>query len=354
MKVAQLFLNGNPKTKLNSEIPIPYNTTLQRLYLLGVIMFDRALEGMPQQPSDISIEEFRSRQERVLSRLSHSDILIVASPQEKTRSNDVHYPFRTQSDLLYLCGWKDPESVLTCHYNGDRWITTLFVQPKNTLMEIWEGRRLGVEGAKKLFAIDESYSIDDLEIILKEQLNDCKRVLLRTGFNSKIDDLVTNAIKARTRDRQHFGKGPVSIEDPSAIIAELRLRKSKAEIAQMRHSAIISSKAHELAMRYTKTGIMEYQLQAIIESFFTYAGTSGWSYPSIVGCGENATILHYTINSDRCNDGEVVLIDAGSEFRGYSADITRSWPISGKFSEAQKEIYNLVLESQIAQLTNAE
>ena len=106
-------------------------------------MFERALEGMPQQPSDVSIEEFRSRQERVLSRLSHSDILIIASPQEKTRSNDVHYPFRTQSDLLYLCGWKDPESVLTCHYDGDKWITTLFVQPKNTLMEIWEGRRLG-------------------------------------------------------------------------------------------------------------------------------------------------------------------------------------------------------------------
>jgi len=129
-------------------------------------MFDRALEGIPHQPSSISIEEFRDRQERVLSRLSHSDFLIIASPKEKTRSNDVHYPFRTQSDLLYLCGWKDPESVLTCHHDGDNWITTLFVQPKNTLMEIWEGRRLGLEGAKKLFAIDESYSIDDLEDIL--------------------------------------------------------------------------------------------------------------------------------------------------------------------------------------------
>ena len=348
MKVGRLFLNGNQKNELNREIPISRDTTLQRLYPLGVVMFERALGGMPQQPSDVSIEEFRGRQERVLSRLSHTDILIIASPQEKTRSNDVHYPFRTQSDLLYLCGWKDPESVLTCHYDGNKWITTLFVQPKNTLMEIWEGRRLGLEGAKELFAIDESYSIDDLERILKERMNDCKRVLLRTGFNSKIDDLVTTAIKSRTRDRQHFGKGPVSIEDPSAIIAELRLRKSKHEIAQMRHSAIISAKAHELAMRYTKNGIMEYQLQSIIESFFTYAGTSGWSYPSIVGCGENATILHYTVNSDQCNDGEIVLIDAGSEFRGYSADITRSWPISGKFTEAQKEIYNLVLDSQIA------
>ena len=251
MREVQLFLNGNQKNEFNRKIPISYNTTLQRLYLLGVMMFDRALAGIPHQPSTISIEEFRDRQERVLSRLSHSDILIIASPEEKTRSNDVHYPFRTQSDLLYLCGWIDPESVLTCHYDGDNWITSLFVQPKNTLMEIWEGRRLGLEGAKKLFAIDESFSIDNLEDILKERLNNCKRVLLRTGFNSKIDDLVTNAIKARTRDRQHFGKGTVSIEDPSSIIGELRLRKSKAEIAQMRHSAIISSKAHELAMSYT-------------------------------------------------------------------------------------------------------
>lgn len=312
------------------------------------MMFDHALAGIPAKPPGISTQEYRDRQSRVLSRLSHSDILIVASSQEKTRSNDVHYPFRSQSDMLYLSGWGDPESVLTCHHDGNKWITTLFVQPKNTLMEIWEGRRLGVEGAKQLFAVDESHSIDELESILSLQLDDCKRVLLRTGFNPKIDDLVMNSIKARTRNRQHFGKGPISIEDPSQIIGELRLRKSKDEIAQMRHSAIVTSKAHELAMQYTKDGIMEYQLQSIIESFFTYAGTSGWSYPSIVGCGENATILHYTVNSDKCNNGEIVLIDAGSEYCGYSADITRSWPISGKFTEEQKEIYELVLESQIA------
>ena len=312
------------------------------------MMFDHALAGIPAKPPGISTQEYRDRQSRVLSRLSHSDILIVASPQEKTRSNDVHYPFRSQSDMLYLSGWVDPESVLTCHHDGNKWITTLFVQPKNTLMEIWEGRRLGVEGAKQMFAVDESHSIDDLESILSLLLDDCKRVLLRTGFNHQIDNLVMNSIKARTRNRQHFGKGPISIEDPSQIIGELRLRKSKDEIAQMRHSAIVTSKAHELAMKYTKDGIMEYQLQSIIESFFTYAGTSGWSYPSIVGCGENATILHYTVNSDKCNNGEIVLIDAGSEYCGYSADITRSWPISGKFTKEQKEIYELVLESQIA------
>lgn len=311
-------------------------------------MFESAFAELPQLPEPITLDEYRSRQHRILSRLSSNDILIIASSTEKIRSNDVHFPFRTQSDMLYMCGWEDPESVLMCHMEDNKWITSLFVQPKNTLMEIWEGRRLGIEGAKEQFPIDVAYSIEDLGAIISERLEDSSRVLLRTGFNTDLDEMVHSAIKARTRSRQHFGKGPVSIEDPSAIIAELRLRKSKSEIEQMRFSSIVTSKAHELAMKYTKPGIKEYQLQAIIESFFTYSGTSGWAYPSIVGCGENATILHYTVNNDTCDDGEVVLIDAGSEYRGYSADITRSWPISGKFTEPQKEIYELVLKSQIA------
>ena len=135
-----------PKTELiRNSYPIRYNSSKTIPSRSSDVR--RCLRGMPQQPSEFSIEEFRERQKEFY-RVSHSDILIIASPQEKTRSNDVHYPFRTQSDLLYLCGWKDPESVLTCHYDGDKWITTLFVQPKNTLMEIWEGRRLGLEGAK--------------------------------------------------------------------------------------------------------------------------------------------------------------------------------------------------------------
>ena len=314
-------------------------------------MFDSAYTELPQQPNPIAQSEYRERQDRILSRLSNKDILLIASSFEKTRSNDVHYPFRTQSDMLYMCGWEDPEAVLMCYMENGKWTTALFVQPKNTLMEIWEGRRLGTEGALEHFPVDVAYSIDELSNIVSERLEESSRVLLRTGFNSDLDDLVHSAIKARTRSRQHFGKGPISIEDPSGIIAELRLRKSKSEIEQMRFSSIVTSKAHELAMKYTKPGIKEYQLQAIIESFFTYAGTSGWAYPSIVGTGENATILHYTVNSETCEDGDVVLIDAGSEYRGYSADITRSWPINGKFTEPQKEIYDLVLKSQLAAIS---
>jgi Xaa-Pro aminopeptidase len=140
----------------------------------------------------------------------------------------------------------------------------------------------------------------------------------------------------------------VSVEDPSGIIAELRLRKSPSEIEQMVYASKVASIAHELAMRHSREGVTEFQLQSIIEAFFSYAGASGWSYPSIVGCGENATILHYTTNQDTCGDDEVILIDAGAEYRGYASDITRSWPISGQFTEPQREIYDLVLRSQHA------
>ena len=311
-------------------------------------MFEAAMSQIGEKPAEISIDEFRSRQNRLLSQLRPDDLLVICPNVEANRSNDVHYPYRSSSDMLYLSGWKDPESILTAHHDGESWIVTLFVQPKDTLKEIWEGRREGVEGALNGWPIDSAYSIDEFSTIFAEMLSKSNRILSRSGINIAVDTMVMDAIERRDRSRQHFGTGPISIEDPSAKIAELRLRKSAAEIAQMRHVSQISSLAHEISMRHSAVGRREYQLQSVIEGFFSYAGTSGWAYPSIVGCGENATILHYTVNDDICNDGEIVLIDAGAEYNGYAADITRSWPINGKFSDAQKEIYQLVLDAQLA------
>ena len=167
-------------------------------------------------------------------------------------------------------------------------------------------------------------------------------------MDSDVDKLVDYEIKSNSRERQKLGIGPVSIIDPSRMINELRLRKSDAEIALMRHSAKIASQAHIQAMANTRPGVGEWQLEGIIEGVFKYCKTSGIAYPSIIGSGENATILHYTVNNDTCNDGEVILIDAGCEYKGYASDITRSWPVNGKFSEAQAEIYDIVLKSQLA------
>ena len=313
-------------------------------------MFAQALERLPSEPQQIDNSEYRNRQMNFYSNLEHSDIFILPAPKEATHSNDVHYRYRTSSDFLYLTGWIEPEAVLVARFDDSmkKWLTILFVQPKNTLMEIWEGRRPGVQGALEHFPIDKAYSIEELNSKLNEYLRDSKRVLLRTGVIDEIDDIVTKAIQKRDRNRQHFGTGPISTVDPSPLLAELRLIKSSSEIAQMRYAAQVSSLAHELAMRLQQPELNERHLQSIIEGFFTYANCSGWSYPSIVGCGENATILHYRANNAQCGDDEVVLIDAGSEYRGYAADITRSWPISGKFSDAQKELYKIVLESQKA------
>ncbi len=311
-------------------------------------MFERMFADVGKMPEPISIQEYISRQNQLYSTFEPSDVLILCSSPVTIHSDDVHHPYRTQSNLLYLTGWTEPESIMCATKASGTWKTHLFVQPKDTLKEIWEGRRPGLEGAEKDWPVDQAHSIDDLESTLNGILSQANRVFHRMGVMSSIDELVVSSIKKRDRARQRLGTGPISVEDPSNKIAEMRLIKSSSEIDQMQFASDVSSLAHIAAMRHGGKHATENQLQSVIEGFFRYAGTSGWSYPSIVGSGENATILHYKENNSPCTDGDVVLIDAGAEFRGYAADITRSWPTNGIFTEPQKEIYQIVLDAQIA------
>ena len=311
-------------------------------------MFERMFADVGKMPEPISIQEYISRQNQLYSTFEPSDVLILCSSPVTIHSNDVHHPYRTQSNLLYLTGWTEPESIMCATKASGTWKTHLFVQPKDTLKEIWEGRRPGLEGAEKDWPVDQAHSIDDLESTLNGILSQANRVFHRMGVMSSIDELVVSSIKKRDRARQRLGTGPISVEDPSNKIAEMRLIESSSEIDQMQFASDVSSLAHIAAMRHGGKHATENQLQSVIEGFFRYAGTSGWSYPSIVGSGENATILHYKENNSPCTDGDVVLIDAGAEFRGYAADITRSWPTNGIFTEPQKEIYQIVLDAQIA------
>ena len=207
-------------------------------------MFDEAFKSLPTKPKAISKDSYRGRQQRFLSQYDVGDLIIVSSLPEATRSNDVHYPYRSSSDMLYMCGWSDPEATLLFYHNEGKWVTHLFVQPKDTLMEIWEGRRPGVEGALKHWPVDQASPSHDLIDLLEHLLEDAVRVHLRTGINTMIDSIVMQAVEKRDRKRQHFGTGPISIEDPSRRIAEMRLRKSEEEIEQMRFAAEVSSKAH--------------------------------------------------------------------------------------------------------------
>ena len=311
-------------------------------------MFAEMFAQLGDAPVPIANSEYEARQSNLYQTLQDDDLLIICASPETIHSNDVHHPFRTQSNLLYLCGWTEPDAIFCAKHNGKKWESHLFVQPKDTLKEIWEGRRPGIEGAMEDWPIDIAHSIKEIDQILGKFIADSSRILHRMGVKSSVDDLVIDAIQRRDRARQRLGSGPISIEDPSNRIAEMRLIKSAAEIAQMQFASDVSSLAHTAAMRHGGAGSTENQLQSLIEGFFRYAGSSGWSYPSIVGSGENATILHYKENEQNCADGDVVLIDAGAEFRGYAADITRSWPNNGKFTEAQREIYQLVLDSQLA------
>ena len=311
-------------------------------------MFAELERSFPAQPAAITNAEYRARQQRLFSQLRAEDLLLICAHPVSTRSNDVHFPYRNHSDMLYLCGWFDPESIMMARQVKGEWKLTLFVQSTDILSEIWEGRRPGVDGALRQWPIDEALSIEDAEDIIDTALQDVSRVQIRQGLNPLIDNLVIESIKRRDRARQHFGKGPISLSDPSSLIAELRLRKSESEIDQMRYSAQVSAQAHIQAMKHGKAGIGEWAIEAILECVFKYGATSGNAYPCIVGCGENATILHYTVNDCQCNDGEILLIDAASEYRGYAADITRSWPISGKFTKDQADIYQIVLDAQLA------
>ena len=311
-------------------------------------MWDDSLQAVGAEPASIGNEEYRARQARLFSQLRPKDLLIITAPHESTRSNDVHYHYRTSSEMMYLCGWQDPEAVFCAFNEEGEWKSLLFVQPKDLLKEIWEGRRPGVEGAVKDWPVDIAYAHDELEEKLSELLVQCSRVFVKQGVDENVDSIVENEMKRNSRARQKFGTGPVSIVDPSPQINELRLRKSDSEIAIMRHSAKIASQAHIQAMANTKPGVGEWQLEGIIEGVFKYCRTSGIAYPCIIGSGDNATVLHYTVNDDTCEDGEVLLIDAGCEYNGYASDITRSWPVNRKFSDAQTEIYQIVLDAQIA------
>ena len=291
--------------------------------------------------------EYRGRQSEFLGQIPSDSLVLIPTNPHANRSNDVHYPFRASSYMLYLCGWNEPGAVLMSHYDSGAWTTSLFVQPRDTKTEIWEGRRVGTEGAASGWPIDEAHSLEDLEKTVAEHFEACKQIHLIPGLNPILDEMVNSAVNSKSRDSNTKDIGPTSLSDPSSILDEMRVRKSDREIQLMQESADIASAAHVATMRAAYADIGEWQGQTVIEGHFT-ASKSRWSYPTIVGGGDNATILHYNANNAVIAGGELVLVDAGSEVEGYASDITRTWPVNGRFSDAQREIYELVLRAQMA------
>ncbi len=271
---------------------------------------------------------------------------VVASARWQTRSNDTEYPYRQSSDFYYLSGFKEDNAALVFVKKPAETKTLLFVQPKNAQMELWTGVRMGVEAASKHFDVDEVHSIDDYENVMKELLKGHERLYLELFEEDSLYVRTKALCKALMHDRS-CKQSPRTFIDITQIIRTLRLIKEKCEIALIKKALEITEEAHHRAMRMARPGMLEYEIQAEFEYLFKKSGAYSDAYTTIVAGGNNANTLHYITNQDRLKAKELVLIDAGSEYDMYASDITRTFPVDGTFTKAQRELYEMVLDVQL-------
>ncbi len=288
------------------------------------------------------------RRRRLLDKIE--GVIILPTAIHHVRNRDSHYPFRFDSHFYYLTGFTEPDAALVM-VAGKSPKSMLFCLEKDMEREIWDGYRFGPEGAKDAFLFDEAHPISALEAMLPQLLADQPAVSYPLGQDEKWDARVLSALNAvRARGRSGIS-APAEIRDIRPEIDEMRLFKDEYEISLMRRAANIASNAHKLAMKSARPGMMEYEIEAEFLREFRRMGAQAPSYTPIVAGGENACILHYVENNAALKDGDLLLIDAGCELDGYASDITRTFPVNGSFTSAQKEIYELVLAAQDAALS---
>ena len=289
---------------------------------------------------------FARRRQNLLAQMGADSIALLPAAHEVLRNRDVHYPFRQDSDFYYLTGFPEPDAVAVLTPGADPEFV-LFCRPRDPHMEIWHGRRAGPYGAMEQYGADHAYPLSELDQRLPPLLENRQRVFYPVGYRTDFDQHVMAWLnQARSKGRTGIC-APTTFIALDALLHPLRLRKEPEEIAVMRESARIAAEAHCRAMRACAPGRMEYELEAEILWTFRHHGAD-WAYPTIVGGGDNSCILHYTENNARLADGDVVLIDAGAELAGYASDITRTFPVNGRFSGPQRELYTLVLAAQQA------
>src|SRR6187402_3505250 len=294
--------------------------------------------------------EFKQRRERVLAAI-HPGVLVIPAAPLAIRNNDVEHEYRQDSDFFYLTGFDEPESVLVLNAASDQPFT-LFVRPRDPEREVWDGARAGVDGAVARFGADVAYPIAELEQKLPDAIQNTERLFYRLGLNREFDATLLAALdRVRTRARRGLATScPSAIVEPATVVHEARLKKSPREIAAMQRAIDITRDAHVEAMAKAAPGMFEYEVEAILRGIFRRFGSERPAYSPIVGSGPNATVLHYHRNDRRMQAGDLLLIDAGCEFDYYAADVTRTFPVSGRFTPAQRAIYQLVLDAQLASI----
>ena len=282
-------------------------------------------------------------------------VMIIPAPPTFIRNNDVEHEYRQGSDLYYLTGFDEPDSVLllSTRRPADPQAeperrAVLFLRPRDPDRETWDGPRLGIERAPDALALDAAFDIAELDALLPGYLENIVRVHYRIGLDRRFDERFLTALDVVRVRARRGGDYPTEIVDPSVLLHEMRLKKSRAEVDLMRRAAVITRDAHLAAMKAALPGRYEYEVEAELLRTFRTHGSERPAYGSIVGSGPNATILHYRKNDRRLEEGDLLLIDAGAEFGYYASDVTRTFPVSGRFSPPQRALYDLVLRAQLA------
>ena len=275
---------------------------------------------------------------------------VIPTATVAVRNNDVEHDFRPDSDVFYLTGFDEPESVLVLLPEHAEHPVVLFVRPRDPEREVWDGPRAGVEGAVKQFGANVAFPIGELDAKLPALLAGRDRLYYALGVNRSLDDRVLQAISTQRGRSRKGGTWPTEIADPALVVHEMRWRKSEVELELMRRAAEITRDAFTRAFATTRPGRFEYEVEAVLREAFRSRGSERPAYSPIVASGANACVLHYMANNRRMEDGELLLIDAGSEFGCYASDVTRTFPINGTFTAPQRAIYQLVLDAQQASI----
>ncbi|MGZ3769258.1 MAG: aminopeptidase P family protein [Bdellovibrio sp.] len=292
----------------------------------------------------IDMNVFAERRRKVSAEIS-GGALIVASHPEYVRNHDVHHPYRQDSNLFYLTGWEEPESILV-YRPGMEPETVMFVRRRDIERETWDGFRYGPEGCEKEFNIEKAYPIDEFTKVAPQLLKEVDRIYYRLFKNIEVDIKMKEVLESVKAIQGRTGFGLLSIHDADVLLGEHRLVKSEYELTQLREACEISAQAHLAAMRFTRPGVTERQIQGVLAHHFYMNGSAREGYHAIVASGSSATTLHYNFNDQVCDEGELLLIDAGAEYNYYTGDITRTFPVSGKFTDEQARVYEGVLKVQ--------
>jgi len=300
---------------------------------------------------EMLMQAMKERREQLMARIPQGAAIFPAAPAA-IRNNDVEHEYRQDTDFYYLTGFEEPHAVAVLVPDHPEHRFTLFVQPKDREREVWTGWRAGAEGAKRDYGADAAFTIDQLDEELPKLLLAAKaeRLYYRFGSDPTFDERLVGWMRRFQRERQRSGIGPTSVIDPADILHEMRLIKSADDLAALRRAVEITCEGHLTALRALRPGMHEYEIEATLRYVFRKQGSPRHGYAPIVAAGANATVLHYVTNNSRIEADDLLLIDAGAEFGYFTGDVTRTWPASGTFSEAQAEVYQVVLDAQLEAL----